>query len=433
MSMPSLFAVTGDPVLHSKSPLMFNAVLESEGVYCRLAAHSAEEAVFLFKELGLRGMNVTAPFKRDIMDHLDEVEDAAITIGGVNTVVALDHGLAGYNTDHIGVTESFKRFGIQLRGNRCIVLGAGGAGRAAAYGLLKEDVAVTVINRTYEKAVAVARSLGCGVEKIEFLRDRLQTADILVSTLAADIDIIPAQWLSEGLVVFDANYKRSALSQKAMDQGCLLIKGEEWLLNQALPAYGHFLGASPTPGVIEKMRQALQGPPPAKPRNVALIGFMGSGKSSVGKTLAQLMGWAFRDLDQLLEEQEGRTIPEIFKTSGEAYFRAKEKALLEQELANNTGMVYALGGGAAIDPANREVLKRHALTIWLYTRVETIVSRMPRGTRPLLDCENPVQRAREILTGRLNDYAAASDLMVNSETGIRQTAEKIHAEIGNAF
>jgi shikimate dehydrogenase len=443
-------------VLHSKSPVIFNTIFRRLGVdavYGRIAAADAGEAVFLFKELGLTGMNVTAPFKKSIMKHLDIIDDAASKIGGVNTVVLENGSLNGYNTDHQGVTETLKNHGINIEDKRFVVLGAGGAGRAAVYGLTKEKGTVTVVNRTYEKAVKIADHFICKAEKVDALRSLLKNTDVLISTLSAAIDIIPADWLPQGLVVFDANYKNSPLADKANAKGNTVIKGEEWLLNQAIPAYELFLGSGPpsargvqsaargephhqllTPG--GEVESLLSAPPPDQPKNIALVGFMGSGKTFIGKMLAEKVGFAFTDLDQKLEEQAGRSIPDIFKIEGEAAFRAKEKALLKMELPRHERVVYACGGGVVTDEKNREILKKHTLVIWLYSSVETSLERIPPGTRPLLEYEDRVKReeeARKILTGRLFSYARAADLIVSSEPDAHQVVEKINEEISKTF
>jgi shikimate dehydrogenase len=292
MNSNKILAVTGNPILHSKSPVIFNSIFQNLGmhdshVYTRIAANTPAEAMFLFKELGLTGMNVTAPFKAGIMAYLDEVEDAAKIIGGVNTVVREKGGIKSYNTDHLGVTGALADRGIALEGKRCVVLGAGGAGRAAVYGLLKEKAIVIMVNRTYSRAVQEASELGCEARDISSLQNLLKDVDILVSTLPAGVDIIAGEWLREGLVVFDANYKKSLLVEEAEKRGCLTVKGEEWLLHQAIPAYGHFLGAKQNE--LEKLTQVLWGPGGRtaffkkapwleKELVITLVGFMGSGK-----------------------------------------------------------------------------------------------------------------------------------------------------------
>jgi shikimate dehydrogenase len=440
MSREKLLAVTGNPVLHSKSPLIFNTIfhhlsMDASCIYGRIAAADAGEAMFLFNELGLIGMNVTTPFKNSIIDHLDFVDPAAEKIGGVNTVVRENNHLKGYNTDHLGVTESLKNRGIEIEGKKCVVLGAGGAGRAAVYGLVKKKGLVTIVNRTYDKAVEVARSFGCKTKKMEMLKSLLKNTDILISTLSSTIDIIPAEWLPQKRVVFDANYKKSPLSQKAETKGCTVIRGEEWLLNQAIPAYKYFLGTAPIDkDLVNCVRESLLAAPLlAEPKNIALVGFMGSGKSLVGKMLAQKMGFSFKDLDEQLEKRVGRSIPGIFKIEGEAAFRSKEKKILKEELPRHKGVVYACGGGVVLDEENREILKEHSLVTWLYSTIKTSIERIPPSTRPLLDCENPEKKARNILSHRLFSYARTADLIVSSETNANKVVEKIHEEIHKTF
>lgn len=441
MNPVKLFAVTGAPVLHSKSPLIFNSLfreLAIDAVYTRLAAHKPLEALFLSRKLSLCGMNVTAPFKESIMTFLDSVDQAADTIGAVNTIVRETNRLRGYNTDHIGVTESLKKENITISGKKCAVLGAGGAGRAAAYGLTKEGGDVTLVNRTYEKAFLAAAHLGCRSERISSLETLLQKAEIFVSTLAADVDIIPQEWLHAGLVILDANYKKSPLSAKAEAVGCRLLKGEEWLLNQAIPAFRLFFFTQPAmeipPPVLDSIRRSILAPTvTTKPKNISLVGFMGSGKSAIGRALAAKMGFTFLDVDEYIEKQAGLAIPEIFKNEGESGFRTRETAALNELLTRQTGMVFGCGGGAILRPENRDLLHTHSLTVWLYATIKTTLRRVPPGTRPLLDVENPTDTAREILTGRLPSYARAADMVVSSENRIEEVAEKIYEEIGQTF
>lgn len=438
MSKEKRLAVVGNPILHSKSPLMFNAVFQHQSMdkyysYTRIAACSAEEAILLFKELKLTGMNVTAPFKKDIIDHLDTVETPAARIDGVNTVIRESSGLKGCNTDYIGVMESLKQNNVRIKNKRCIVLGAGGAGGAAIYGLTQEKAEVIILDLDFQRSRDAAGKFGGRAEKVESLESWLSSSDILISAIPADADVIPEAWLKKDLVVFDANYKKSFLSEKAQKRGCKVIKGEEWLLNQAVPAYRYFLGTTPDQAAIEAMRTALLSAPATKPRNVALVGFMGCGKTAIGKILAKRMRLIFKDTDDLIEAREGRSIPEIFQTDGEVYFRKIEKAILKQELENHTGVVYGCGGGVVLADENKKILKSNGLVVWLYSSIETTLKRIPPGTRPLLDCPDPEEKARDLLDRRLIHYSRAADLIVSSEKSAEKTAEKIHEEISKTF
>ncbi|NOR12037.1 MAG: shikimate dehydrogenase, partial [Candidatus Aminicenantes bacterium] len=230
-----IFAVTGNPVLHSKSPLLFNRLFrdnEEKAVYIRISVDKVSEAISFFEEIGLSGMNVTSPFKQTILQKLDKTDPAAAAIDAVNTVVKDEGLLNGFNTDHIGVTSSLKQLGLRLQEYHCLVLGAGGAGRAAVYGLVQEGAHVIVANRTHAKAVQAAKTFGCQAASLENLRSLLNTTEIVISALAPRINPIRKEWLRPSHVVFDANYPHSPLSDMALSQGCTVIRGEEWLLNQ---------------------------------------------------------------------------------------------------------------------------------------------------------------------------------------------------------
>ena len=437
-----LLGVTGNPIFPSKSPFMFNSLFQAMRInkflhYIKIAANTPEEAMFLFKELDLMGMNVTAPFKNSIMAHLDKVDRTAVKIGGVNTVVRGENNIKGYNTDHFGVTEALKTAGrgINLKGKKCLVLGAGGAGRAAVYGLLKEKAIVILVNRTYSKAIQAAKDFGCGAQEISSLQNLLKETDILVSTLPAAADIIPAEWLRKGLVVLDANYKKTSLCIKAKERECMVVRGEEWLLHQARPAYEYFMGAPPKePGYFEVVKHFLLAMlPTPPPQNIALVGFMGCGKSYIGKMLAEKLGLVFKDGDELLEKATGFSIPEIFRKYREEVFRGWENMVLMRELTLDKGVVYACGGGVVLEPENLRILKDNSLVIWLYSSIPTSLKRIPKGTRPLLDCEVPEIDAQRILNERLFRYGQAADLVVSSEGEASQVVEKIIDEIGQLF
>jgi shikimate kinase len=146
-------------------------------------------------------------------------------------------------------------------------------------------------------------------------------------------------------------------------------------------------------------------------QNVALVGFMGSGKSTVGQILAELLGFRLIDTDRRIEEAQGRRVSEIFAQSGEAAFREME-ARLADELESESGVVVATGGGMIVNPVIFESLRRHALIACLWASPETIHERVRRhGHRPLLLTPDPLAKIRELLAVRGPVYQKA-DLLV---------------------
>lgn len=149
-------------------------------------------------------------------------------------------------------------------------------------------------------------------------------------------------------------------------------------------------------------------------RNLALIGFMGTGKSSVGRQVAEALQFAFVDTDALIEERTGRTISDIFERDGEPAFREWEHRVVE-ELAEGENTVIATGGGLPVNPANLESLKTHALVVWLWTSAETIYQRVrAHSHRPLLNGPDPLQKIQQLLVLR-EPYYRQADVLVNTE------------------
>ena len=129
-----------------------------------------------------------------------------------------------------------------------------------------------------------------------------------------------------------------------------------------------------------------------RPRRVVLVGFMGSGKTTVGALVARLLGWPFQDMDALLEARTGLSVPEAFRTRGEAWFREQETALA-RELAARTEVVIAAGGGAFAVPETRAALQDGAVTVWLNCGLDTLLGRIALdGTRPLARDRETIQR-----------------------------------------
>lgn len=148
--------------------------------------------------------------------------------------------------------------------------------------------------------------------------------------------------------------------------------------------------------------------------NLVLIGFMGSGKSSVGRRLSGLTGHRFVDVDELITQAEGRSIPEIFTQRGENHFRDLEQRALE-DLVGVCGIVLSTGGGLVLRPANRETLKRIGIVAWLDADPEILFERAMRsGRRPLLQTEDPKETFHALLSVRRNLYEITADFRVDS-------------------
>ena len=148
--------------------------------------------------------------------------------------------------------------------------------------------------------------------------------------------------------------------------------------------------------------------------HVYLIGFMGAGKSTVGRRVASELGWPFADLDALVERETGRSVREIFEVAGEPAFRALETAALEA-LAGAASSVVACGGGVVLSDSNRALLKRSGVVVYLkVTAAETLARVGADGTRPLLSGPGGVLAATSLLEARESLYAAVADATIET-------------------
>jgi shikimate dehydrogenase len=430
-----LYGVVGNPVFQSKSPVMFNAALRElgiDGMYIRCAAVTAEEVITTAREIGMDGLNITSPFKTEIIAHLDRVEGDARTLGSVNTVVREEGRFVGYNTDVSGVLGAVRSSGFKTSQAKAVVVGAGGAARAAVLALKSLGADVVITNRTFEKAHDAAQALGCTALPLEWMEEALKGARFLVSAISSDARVVDPSLLKRGLVVLDANYARpTALTNDARHAGCKIIDGREWLLAQAVPAFA-LLTQRQAPEDL--MRTILWKRRLDARRNIALVGFMGSGKSAVAERLAALSGMALIDVDKRIEEKAGLSVAEIFERGGEKEFRRMEQAEID-ELRLVSGHVVSCGGGAVLNRANVRVLRNNCLSVWLWVNIRTALDRVGSTvTRPLLHGTDPETAATALLANRVHYYARTCDLLISTERkSPDEIAERIWHEVHHAF
>lgn len=268
-----LYGVIGDPIRHSRSPVMLSRAFKESGVNGAYGAfHVAPErlgdAIRGIRALGFRGLNVTIPHKIEVMAYLDEIDESARAIGAVNTIVNEGGRLTGFNTDGIGYVRSLKEEAEpDLSGKRIVVLGAGGAARGIVWALLRESPAeVLIANRTDARAdeLAAAFASGGSLKSVPWhlLAEACGAADIVINTtsvgMSPQTEAVPADpsWLRPGAVASDLIYNplTTAFLRGAERRGCRIHGGLGMFVYQGAYAFEYWTGR-PAPAAV--MREAV--------------------------------------------------------------------------------------------------------------------------------------------------------------------------------
>lgn len=303
----------------------------------------------------IAGFNVTIPYKKTVIPFLKRLSAEAEAVGAVNTVVKKSDGLYGYNTDVGGLNYAFKRMGVSVRDKTACILGGGGAA-AAAKTFLTESGA--------KKLYSVTRRGEINFENYEKLTD----TEILINATPVGMfpngEQVPVDVKVFGKLsaVFDCVYnpQKTRLVREARRAGIKADTGLSMLVEQALLAEDIWLGIKHTEEESEELIKYVY----KNALNVVLIGMPSSGKSAIGKAVAEKLGRKFFDSDSAIEETTGETPESIIKTRGEAAFRKIESDVIAK-LSAKSGAVISTGGGAATIPENVENLKRNGVIIYI--------------------------------------------------------------------
>jgi len=260
-----LYCIFGNPVRHSKSPVIHSTCFQHHGinaVYLAFEIDEISKGIKAMKTLNIKGASITIPFKESIMAHLDWIHEDAAAMGAVNTVIVKDGKFHGYNTDYKAAIEPLKTFGIKDK--KICIIGAGGAAQAIAYGIQKEKGRMLIINRNKNRGRALASRYQADfiplsdVEKINEIQ-----ADIIINTtsigMSPDIEASPlsSHHLTPQMVVMDIVYTplNTKLLQKAQCKGCKTIDGLSMFLHQGAAQFKLWTGISPD---IELMRHIIK-------------------------------------------------------------------------------------------------------------------------------------------------------------------------------
>lgn len=377
----------------------------------RLYELKPEELETFLRKNEIGGLNVTIPYKKAVIPFCSELDPYAEAIGSVNTLVPDGKGgLKGFNTDAIGLSYIAKRSGISFRDAKVVILGTGGTSLTAQ----------TVVKREGAKEpVVISRT---GENNYENL-SRHYDADVLINTTPVGMYPHNGECLVDlnaftrlkGVLDVVYNPLRTALLLQAERLHIPYSNGLPMLVAQAVAAEEHFfnkrIDESETERITDRLSREMQ--------NIVLIGMPGSGKSTVGHSLAEMIGRETVDIDAEIMRMAGCSIPEIFRNRGEAAFRELESAAVCLS-GKESGRVIITGGGVVTRPENYAPLHQNGRIYQL----DRDLALLPIDGRPISQ-KTP---AAELYRQRAPLYAEFRDVLINNNGTISSTVEAIRKD-----
>ena len=407
------YGCIGEKLSHSFSKEIHNLLADYD---YRLVELKREDLPIFFENKGFKAINVTIPYKLDVMPFLDSISPEAKEINAVNTIVNKDGKLYGYNTDFYGLKSLIERYVKSFSDKTVVILGSGGTSNTA-FSVAKSLNAKEIIK--------VSRKKQDGYITYEELYDKYSDCEIIINTTpcgmfpkvnASAVDINKFNNLE---AVFDAVYNplKSKFILDAQKQGGTATGGLYMLVSQAASAVEKFIDTEISQSKIEEVYKKI-----CKDKlNIVLIGMPGCGKSSVGKELEKRFSKSFVDSDNVIVEKAEKNIPDIFKVFGETYFRSLEKDVI-QSISLSNSQIIATGGGVVLNSQNIDNLKSNGRIYFIDRPLDMLAATDDR----------PLSRNKEALEKRYNEryelYREYADVIVDGKGSVNEVAERIEAD-----
>ena len=396
----------GRKLSHSYSPQIHSYL--ADYTY-KLYEKEPEHLECFLKSGDFTGLNVTIPYKKDVIAYLDELSPTAEKLGAVNTIVRRDDGtLFGHNTDYFGFSSMVKKSQLDVSGKKALVLGSGGA----------SNTVVAVLKELGARVVIISRS---GEDNYTNLHHHSDAALIVNTTPVGmypntgvspvSLDLFPNL---EGVLDVVYNPARTQLLLDAEERGLVTENGLWMLVAQAKESAEYFTGLSIDDSVIAQIHSKLS----AQMQNIVLIGMPGCGKTTLAGLLGEMLDRTVMDADTEIIRLAGKSIPAIFAQDGEEVFRDWETKALA-ELGKQSGLVIATGGGCVTKPRNLPLLHQNSRIFWLQREIKTL----PTVGRPLSLSGN----LTDMYTAREPMYRHFADHIIDNNGSIEETAAQILA------
>ena len=407
------YGCIGERLSHSFSKEIHNALADYDYKIQEIERQNLAE---FFEKRNFKAINVTIPYKQEIIPLLDEISEEAKKINAVNTVVNRGGKLYGYNTDFYGLKALIERKGFSLKDKKVLILGSGGTSNTAA--AVAEFMGAKEI-------VKVSRGRKEGYITYEEAYDKCADFQVIINTTPCGMfpnigkSAVNVESFYSLEAVFDAVYNplKSKLICDAQNKGVVSSGGLYMLVSQAAFAVEKFIDASVDESDVERVFKNLF----KDKMNIVLVGMPGSGKTTIGKLLSEKLGKAFVDTDDLIVKSQNKPITEIFSEMGEKGFRKIEKNEIFSVSSNNN-YVIATGGGAILNEDNTDILKENGRIYFINRPLELLVA---TDDRPLSSNKADLERR---YNERYDLYVKCADVIVDGRGTVEEVSERIEAD-----
>ena len=395
------YGLIGGKLGHSFSKIIHNQIADYN--YDLLELTQVGLVEFLTKK-EFKAVNVTLPYKQEVIPYLDDMSQAAKDIGAVNCIRNDNGKLVGHNTDFDGLMALVKYMGIDIKDKWVLILGTGGT----------SDTANAVCNALgAQRVIKVSRSGKDGSVTYEEALENCKGAEIIINT--TPVGMYPNNYSHsieltgftnlEGVIDVVYNPLRTSLVSQALSLGVKAQGGLYMLVAQAVYASEFFTGREYDKTLIEKIYNNLL----REKNNIVLTGMPSSGKSTIGGILAEKMGRDFIDTDKMVERKMKMPIKKIFESYGEAYFRNLETEAVK-EASKHSGAIIATGGGVVLKEENIKALKQNGKIFFIDRDVENLV---PTSSRPTALDKNAILKRYE---ERYDIYKTTADVIIKNNS-----------------
>lgn len=408
------YGLIGEKLGHSFSKEIHERIADYKYELCEVAKEDFDE---FFKNRDFISINVTIPYKERVIPYLDYIDDIALSIGAVNTVVNKDGKLYGYNTDYYGLKSLIEKRNIDVKNKKVLILGTGGTSKTAT----------AVVKTLGAKEIIYASINGeIGTFTYEEVIEKHTDAEVIINTTPCgmypnnDGLLIDIKLFKNLVGVVDVVYNPllTTILQNAKTNNLKYASGLYMLVSQAVYASAIFQDIEVSHDLIDEVFEEIY----FQKQNIVLIGMPTCGKTTIGKKLAKELNKTFVDIDTLIEEEIQMPINKFLNKDNEKDFRDIEEKVVER-IAKMNNLIISTGGGVIKRQVNLERLKKNGVVVFIDRDVNLL---MPASDRPLSSNLNDLKK---LYNERYEIYKIAADIVVKNNAKINDVITKIIEEV----